>query len=41
MSIDRGIDKEMWRVCVCVHTIEYYGAIKNNEIRPFAIAGWT
>ena len=29
MSIDRGMDKDG------VHTMEYYSAIKQNEIMPF------
>ena len=34
--------QKMWCVCVCVcvciltHTMEYYSAIKKNEILPFA-----
>ena len=37
--------KKMWYiyvcvcVCVCVYTIEYYSAIKKNEIMPWA-ATW-
>ena len=31
MSIDRGTDKED----VHIYTVEYYSAIKKNEIRPF------
>ena len=26
--------KKMW--CMCTHTMEYYSAIKKNEILPFA-----
>ena len=35
MSINRGVDKEVWYI----YTIEYYLAIKKNEIMPFA-AKW-
>ena len=33
MSIDRGMDKED---VVHIYTVEYYWAIKKNEILPFA-----
>ena len=35
MSIDRAVDKEMWYV----YTMEYYSAIKRNEIVAFT-ATW-
>ena len=49
MSIDRGMDKEGVCVCVCVcvcararmRTMNYYSAIKKNEIMSFAAHEWT
>ena len=35
MSIDRGMDKEEWYM----YTMEYYSAIKRDNIMPFAETG--
>ena len=37
MSVNRGTVTKMWYV---LYTIEYYSAIKRNEMMPFA-ATWT
>ena len=31
--------KKMWGICIYTHTLDYYSAIKKNEIMPFA-ATW-
>jgi len=41
MSTDRGMDKNdvvftQTHTHVCMHGLEYYSAIKKNEIMPFA-----
>ena len=35
MSINRGVDKEDM-VYIYTHTMEYYSAVKRNEIMAFA-----
>ena len=35
MSFDRGMDKED---VVRIYTMEYYSAIKKNEIMPFTVS---
>ena len=32
MSTDKGINKKMWYI----YTIEYYSAVKKNEVMPYA-----
>ena len=34
------MDKEDM-VCVCVYVVEYYSAMKRNQIMPFEPRGWT
>jgi len=42
MAINKGTEKEECEsvcVCVCVWVVEYYLAIKKNEIMPFITTG--
>ena len=31
--------KKMWYIYIYTHTMEYYSAIKKNEVMPFAATG--